>query len=155
MQLSPRFRVERDTNALFTRSLFSTAHAAVLRDAPFAAIYYTAYEVMKDIQRSLLGMKKDEKLGRINNFIGGAAAGAFAAICTNPLDVVKTYVKSVTSLRFLINGHLQVFNFAVQILTNIVTAVKSHSNSIFSPKGTMEVQGIIRRHRPNWAHRRN
>jgi len=73
-------------------SLFSTAHAALLRDAPFAAIYFTTYEIMKDVQRKVTGTSKDEKLGRINNFIGGATAGAVAALCTNPLDVVKTCV---------------------------------------------------------------
>jgi hypothetical protein len=73
-------------------SLFSTAHAAVIRDAPFAALYYSAYEMMKDVQRWLFGIPREEKLSRANNFIGGGIAGAFASICTNPMDVVKTYV---------------------------------------------------------------
>jgi hypothetical protein len=79
-------------------SLFSSVHAAVLRDAPFAVLYYSAYEVMKDVQRHYLDLDKNERLGRINNFIGGACAGAFAAICTNPLDVVKTRIQTQTSL---------------------------------------------------------
>lgn len=73
-------------------SLFSSVNAAILRDAPFAALYYTAYEVMKDVQRWAVGIQEDQPLTPMNNFIGGAVAGAFAAICTNPLDVVKTYV---------------------------------------------------------------
>lgn len=75
-----------------SRSLFSTAHVALLRDAPFAALYFSAYELMKDFQRWASGKKEEEKLRRIHTFFGGAFAGAFACFCTNPLDVVKTYV---------------------------------------------------------------
>lgn len=83
--------VAKSLTFISSSSLFSTAHAAVLRDAPFAILYYTAYELAKDTQRKALGLKQEERLGRVSNFIGGAAAGAFAAICTNPLDVIKTY----------------------------------------------------------------
>lgn len=74
--------------------MFNFAHAAVARDAPFALIYFSTYEIMKDIQKKFLPSHfndKTHKLGIINHLLGGAVAGAVASTMTHPIDVIKTY----------------------------------------------------------------
>ena len=75
--------------------MFNFAHAAIARDAPFALVYFSTYEVMKDVQKRFLPSDfndRKNKLGMINHLLGGAAAGAVASTVTHPMDVVKTCV---------------------------------------------------------------
>jgi hypothetical protein len=80
------------------KSMFSNAHVALMRDAPFALLYFSGYEVMKDIQRKITGQASNEKLGTMNHLIGGAVAGSVATALTIPFDVLKTYAEAKTNL---------------------------------------------------------
>lgn len=72
------------------KGMFASAHAAIARDAPFAAIYFTTYEVTKNTQKKYI-KEGNEGLNVYNNLLSGAIAGGTASIATNPIDVVKTY----------------------------------------------------------------
>lgn len=74
--------------------LFSSAF---LRDMPFAALYFSAYEGLKATQakhfvRNNLSTReeKEDRLKMIHHLVAGACAGAIASLCTLPFDVVKT-----------------------------------------------------------------
>lgn len=71
--------------------MFSNAHVALMRDAPFALLYFSCYEAMKDVQRLALVKESNESLGTVNHLIGGAVAGSVATALTIPFDVLKTY----------------------------------------------------------------
>jgi len=63
-------------------SLWRVFIPTIFRDAPFSAIYWVGLENL----RSYMGGSDSFK----NNFISGWVSGSFAAIITNPIDVVKT-----------------------------------------------------------------
>lgn len=54
----------------------------LLRDVPFSALYWTAYETLK-------AQYKEPTFGM--TFAAGASAGSLAALLTTPFDVVKTH----------------------------------------------------------------
>uniref|UniRef100_A0A914W4K2 Solute carrier family 25 member 40 n=1 Tax=Plectus sambesii TaxID=2011161 RepID=A0A914W4K2_9BILA len=60
----------------------------ILRDLPFSAIYWSAYEYMK--KRLIKYYSLKETTFSIS-FASGAVAGSLAALCTLPFDVVKTH----------------------------------------------------------------
>jgi hypothetical protein len=64
----------------------------LLRDAPFAGIYFTTYELTK---RSLSHHTKMKK--PIQHLSSGAIAGAIATTMTIPVDVVKTRLQTQSS----------------------------------------------------------
>ncbi|PSN50100.1 Solute carrier family 25 member 40 [Blattella germanica] len=67
-----------------TLGLFKGLGSTLLRDVPFSAIYWFHYETFK----SLLTQGAPSFTV---SFVSGATAGAIAAMCTNPFDVVKTH----------------------------------------------------------------
>uniref|UniRef100_A0A915DSA8 Solute carrier family 25 member 40 n=1 Tax=Ditylenchus dipsaci TaxID=166011 RepID=A0A915DSA8_9BILA len=69
-------------------SLWRGWTATLMRDIPFSAIYWTAYELFK---KRLLSHMDLEKTNFTISFISGAAAGTIAAIVTIPFDVIKTH----------------------------------------------------------------
>lgn len=63
----------------------------LLRDAPFSAIYWSAYETLKDPNRSILPHRMFSSGSEFSVYLGaGIGAGGLAALCTVPADVVKT-----------------------------------------------------------------
>jgi len=68
--------------------LYKGASACLLRDIPFSAIYFTAYNHMKkDVYHE---GHHNKKLGFMETLISAAVAGMPAAYLTTPADVVKT-----------------------------------------------------------------
>jgi solute carrier family 25 protein 39/40 len=68
------------------KSLWAGLPPTILRDAPFSAIYWSAYEC---ISRWISRHSKKER-GFAIDFVSGACAGMLAAIFTTPIDVIKT-----------------------------------------------------------------
>lgn len=67
--------------------LYKGAAACLLRDVPFSAIYFPAYNHLK---RDLFGESKTKQLGVLQLLTAGAIAGMPAAYLTTPFDVIKT-----------------------------------------------------------------
>lgn len=68
----------------------------LLRDAPFSAIYWSAYETLKDPQRSILPKRLFQGGSGFAVYLGaGIGAGGLAALCTVPPDVIKTRRQSL------------------------------------------------------------
>eukprot|EP01104_Vermistella_antarctica_P015729 TRINITY_DN5231_c0_g1_i2.p1 TRINITY_DN5231_c0_g1~~TRINITY_DN5231_c0_g1_i2.p1 ORF type:complete len:461 (+),score=56.68 TRINITY_DN5231_c0_g1_i2:306-1688(+) len=69
--------------------------SSLMRDVPFASIYFTSYEYCKFAQvRAMEGGKLTAK----NHLLAGAGAGCIAAIFTIPFDVVKTRLQTQATL---------------------------------------------------------
>lgn len=63
----------------------------LLRDVPFSAIYWSAYENLKDPERSILPHRFFSSGNEFSVYLGaGIGAGGLAAACTVPADVIKT-----------------------------------------------------------------
>ncbi|KAL0485713.1 hypothetical protein AKO1_003294 [Acrasis kona] len=75
------------------KGYFAGYGVTLLRDAPFAAIYFTSYELLK-MQLSL--GEKSKKTWQ--HLVSGACAGAVATCCTIPVDVVKTRLQTQSKL---------------------------------------------------------
>lgn len=67
--------------------LYKGASACLLRDVPFSAIYFPAYNHLK---RDYFGESQTKKLGILQLLTAGAIAGMPAAYLTTPCDVIKT-----------------------------------------------------------------
>ncbi|KAF2399476.1 mitochondrial carrier [Trichodelitschia bisporula] len=67
--------------------LYKGASACLLRDIPFSAIYFPAYNHLK---RDYFGESQTKKLGIFQLLTAGAIAGMPAAYLTTPCDVIKT-----------------------------------------------------------------
>ncbi|EKG16646.1 Calcium-binding EF-hand [Macrophomina phaseolina MS6] len=67
--------------------LYKGASACLLRDVPFSAIYFPAYNHLK---RDVFGESAQKKLGVVQLLTAGAIAGMPAAYLTTPADVIKT-----------------------------------------------------------------
>lgn len=67
--------------------LYKGASACLLRDVPFSAIYFPAYNHLK---RDFFGESPNKKLGILQLLTAGAIAGMPAAYLTTPCDVIKT-----------------------------------------------------------------
>lgn len=74
-----------------TRALWRGLGPTLLRDAPFSAIYWGAYEMLKDPMRSPLPSKMLDREHKFAGYlVSGVGAGSLAALLTVPADVVKT-----------------------------------------------------------------
>lgn len=63
----------------------------LLRDAPFSAIYWSSYEILKHPVRSPLPRRAFASGNEVPLYIAsGSGAGSLAALCTVPADVIKT-----------------------------------------------------------------
>lgn len=69
------------------KGLYKGASACLLRDVPFSAIYFPAYNHLK---KDLFGESPTKKLGVLELLTSGAIAGMPAAYLTTPCDVIKT-----------------------------------------------------------------
>jgi solute carrier family 25 (mitochondrial aspartate/glutamate transporter), member 12/13 len=67
--------------------LYKGASACLLRDVPFSAIYFPAYNHLK---KDVFGESPTKKLGVVQLLTAGAIAGMPAAYLTTPCDVIKT-----------------------------------------------------------------
>lgn len=77
------------------RKLYAGLGAQLTRDVPYAAAEFVVYENLKAaaLKRAAAAQPfrdADRELGRRESLLVGAVAGAFAAIISNPADVVKT-----------------------------------------------------------------
>ena len=93
------------------KGIFAGYGSFLLRDLPFDAIEFVAYEQMKKNYKVMaLNNSRDLNPGEVS--IVGATAGAFTGLVTTPLDVLKT--------RLMIQGssgqYKNVFDCASQIL---------------------------------------
>ncbi|KAL5535679.1 AGC1 [Sanghuangporus sanghuang] len=92
--------------------LYKGASACLLRDIPFSAIYFTAYNHMKkDVYSEGYNGKK---LGFFETLISAAVAGMPAAYLTTPADVVKTRLqveakKGQTHYKGLADGFIKIY----------------------------------------------
>eukprot|EP00761_Pharyngomonas_kirbyi_P006530 gb/GECH01006537.1/.p1 GENE.gb/GECH01006537.1/~~gb/GECH01006537.1/.p1 ORF type:complete len:318 (+),score=46.30 gb/GECH01006537.1/:1-954(+) len=73
------------------RGLFIGYKVTLLRDAPFAAIYFTTYEMFKVAQQRVFGISESSMP---NHLAAGASAGFISTCCTIPVDVVKTRLQT-------------------------------------------------------------
>lgn len=92
----------------------------ILRDAPFSAIYWGAYETLKDPARSVF----PRRLFRDGNEFGvylaaGIGAGGLAALCTVPPDVLKTRRQAMLTPQSSFGGVVQPVT-SMQIARDIV-----------------------------------
>lgn len=69
-------------------SLWRGWSPSLMRDMPFSAVYWTAYEYLKE---GTLRKLDREKTNLFISFGCGAIAGSLAAFVTTPFDVVKTH----------------------------------------------------------------
>lgn len=66
--------------------LYTGLSAQLLRDVPYAAAEFVVYENLK----ARFAERAQRELTKVDSLFVGAAAGACAAIISNPMDVVKT-----------------------------------------------------------------
>ncbi|PRP84811.1 hypothetical protein PROFUN_07465 [Planoprotostelium fungivorum] len=107
------------------RGLFVSVQSAIIRDASYACLYFTSYEVMKWTQRRCLGLQRenevktpgkrtiDDGLKPINHALAGSVAGIIATTLTIPFDVVKTRLQTQAMLGE--QGYKGVFHTAEMI----------------------------------------
>lgn len=72
--------------AVGPKGLFTGYLPTLLEDVPDMAFKFAAYESLRSLHTTLFGRKATPQ----EDFLCGAAAGAFAAAATTPMDVVKT-----------------------------------------------------------------
>lgn len=73
------------------KALWRGLGPTLVRDAPFSAIYWGAYEMLKDPARSPLPAKMLEREHKFAGYLmSGVGAGGLAAVLTVPADVIKT-----------------------------------------------------------------
>ena len=73
--------------------LFTGSSATLLRDIPFAALYYTLYFEAKTILEPLFAHGGSSHAW-MPQFLAGLISGAIASLSTTPCDVIKTRVQS-------------------------------------------------------------
>jgi solute carrier family 25 S-adenosylmethionine transporter 26 len=71
------------------RGIFAGYGSFLLRDLPFDAIEFVAYEQFKKTYKSVV-LKNTRDLNPGEHSMFGASAGAFTGLVTTPLDVLKT-----------------------------------------------------------------
>jgi hypothetical protein len=83
------------------KGFFSGYGVTLLRDAPFAAIYFTTYDTMKTYVFKARPINPDgtvKPLEYSKDLISGAIAGCVSTCCTIPADVVKTRLQTQSKL---------------------------------------------------------
>lgn len=76
----------------------------LLRDAPFAGIYFTTYEISKYYTKKITNVKA------LNHLLSGAIAGAIATTITIPIDFVKTRLQTQRTVGvYQYNGIIDAF----------------------------------------------
>ena len=81
--------IAKSVRELGLSGLFSGSTATLLRDVPFAALYFTLYGQIK----TAVGPGLTDQAW-LSHLIAGIGAGAFASYVTTPLDLLKTRVQS-------------------------------------------------------------
>jgi len=79
------------------KGLWTGFSVTLLRDLPFAATYFTTYEMSKYYQKRILddmGLLGHHDLNTANHLVAGATAGCFASFVTIPIDTVKTRIQT-------------------------------------------------------------
>lgn len=74
-------------------AFFAGYRATLLMNVPFTAVYFSGYESAKKFILDWRGLREHE-FSATSHCIAGGLAGAAAAACTNPLDVVKTRLQT-------------------------------------------------------------
>jgi len=78
--------------------------ATILRDIPFSAVYFVAYESFKTLQGRFFYNDREadptQQLTTKNHLIAGACAAACSVILTMPMDVIKTRLQTQGSLAY-------------------------------------------------------
>lgn len=77
------------------RGLYRGWSSTVLRDCPFSAIYWFAFERFKPLYNKHNVNNQDSS---ISTFLSGSTAGLIAAAITHPFDVIKTKQQSLPSI---------------------------------------------------------
>jgi hypothetical protein len=73
--------------------------STMMRDVPFAGLYFTSYETCKYLQRMYLERSQSSaQLGHLHHLLAGALAGSLASVCTLPMDVVKLNIQTQNTL---------------------------------------------------------
>lgn len=81
------------------RALWRGLGPTLVRDAPFSAIYWGAYELLKDPARSPLPAKMLDKEHKFAGYlVSGIGAGGLAAVVTVPADVIKTRRQALVNI---------------------------------------------------------
>jgi len=71
--------------------LYRGTAATALRDVTFSAIYFPLFANLNS-----LGPKRDDGQAVFYwSFLSGCAAGSTAALCVNPMDVIKTRLQAI------------------------------------------------------------
>jgi hypothetical protein len=113
--------------------LYKGYGAALATYGPFVGIYFVGYEQSKKFYKYILKKDSDDQLTFLSNLASGAQAGAFAAMVTTPMDVIKTRLQ-VQSKKITINN-----NNINTIYSNSFDAIKK----IFKQEGIKAfVRGI-------------
>ena len=86
------------TNEGIRTGLWRGFWVTLMRDVPFAATYFTTYELAKHTQSKLLLARiptgESPTLGTLNHLAAGAWAGVAASTVTIPLDGIKTRIQT-------------------------------------------------------------
>ena len=77
----------RDYRNAGVAALFRGHAATLLRDVPFAGLYWSAFEALRDEDGH-----ESASLTFIDSFQNGAMASSFTVACTHPFDFIKTRV---------------------------------------------------------------
>lgn len=76
--------------------LYKGISATILRDVSFSVVYFPLFATLND-----LGPRKMDNSGEAVfwwSFLSGCAAGSFAALVVNPLDVIKTRLQAMKKI---------------------------------------------------------
>jgi len=81
----------------------------LLRDIPFSAVYWTAYEKSKTDLLPQLDSRLEERHPFVRNFaypfVLGLAAGTAGTVLSHPFDVVKTTIQATGKMSYSPDGH--------------------------------------------------
>lgn len=75
------------------RAFYAGYKATLLMNIPFTAVYFTGYELSKQVLLDWRGID-DSEFSASSHCVAGAFAGTAASAATNPLDVVKTRLQT-------------------------------------------------------------
>lgn len=73
--------------------------STIIRDAPFSAIYWFAFDLLRPAWQSMVGHRESgataipDSFTNTATFFAGATSSMLAALCTHPFDVLKTQIQ--------------------------------------------------------------